>query len=118
MRHGEHATGFSPPDVELYNEGMTRDQVIQRIGGHAREIADLFGVRSLSLFGSAARDEMREGSDVDLLVAFRTRATFRGYFALKAYLERLLGCDVDLATEKMLKRKIRPLIEQELVRVA
>ena len=46
-------------------------------------MAARFGVERLFLFGSAARDEMGEGSDVDVLVEFEWPSTFRGYFDLK-----------------------------------
>jgi predicted nucleotidyltransferase len=72
----------------------------------------------LFLFGSAARDEMGEGSDVDVLVEFEGPATFRGYFDLKDYLETLLGRTVDLVTERGLKPRARRHVERDLIRVA
>lgn len=77
-----------------------------------------FGVRSLSLFGSVARDEARSGSDVDVLVEFDGPTTFDGHMGLLVYLEDLLGCRVDVVTAKGLKPRLRPLIDQDLVRVA
>jgi len=77
-----------------------------------------FGVKALGVFGSAARDEMRSDSDVDILVDFQGVATFDKYMDLKAYLETLLGTAVDLVTEEALKPRMRPLIEKDLVRVA
>jgi uncharacterized protein len=59
-----------------------------------------FGVRSLSLFGSTARDEAGAGSDVDLLVEFDGAPTFDGFMDVKLHLEEALGCRVDLATRK------------------
>ncbi len=68
--------------------------------------------------GSAARDEMGEGSDVDVLVEFEGLSTFRGYFDLKDYLEALLGRTVDLVTERGLKPRARRHVERDFVRVA
>ncbi|MCL4682938.1 MAG: nucleotidyltransferase family protein [Rhodocyclaceae bacterium] len=85
---------------------------------HREEIMRRFAVKSLSLFGSAARDEMREGSDVDVLVEFDGPATFGGYMGLKDYLENLLGTTVDLVTEKGLKPRARKHVEQDLIHVA
>lgn len=72
----------------------------------------------LALFGSAARDELRPDSDVDVLVAFEGPATFDGYFGLKEYLEGVLGRPVGLVTEKGLRKEVRPSVEREAIRVA
>jgi len=77
----------------------------------------LFGVRSLSLFGSVARDEARSDSDVDVLVEFEGPTTFEGHMGLLIFLEDLLGARVDVITAKGLKPRMRPLIDRDLVRV-
>lgn len=97
---------------------MNRDTILQLLQDHLAEMAMDFDVASLSLFGSAGRDELTDDSDVDILVTFRHPATMRGYFGLKRYLEDLLGRDVDLATDKMLKPALRPNIEEDLIHVA
>lgn len=97
---------------------MRRAQVVQRLQDHRAEL-DRLGVRSLSLFGSVARDEAKPGSDVDLLVEFTNPVTFDAYTGLLLYLEALLGTKVDLATPPMIRRpRLRSAIEKELVRVA
>jgi uncharacterized protein len=53
------------------------------------------GVRSLSLFGSTARDEAGADSDVDLLVELAGAATFDRFMDVKLHLEEALGCRVD-----------------------
>ena len=97
---------------------MSRAEVLAVLRGHYAEIAERFGVVSLALFGSVARDEGASGSDVDMLVKFSGPATFDGYFDLKFYLERLLGREVDLVTDKALRRELRPFIEKDLLYVA
>lgn len=97
---------------------MDREQIIATLRTSLSEMSGRFGVASLWLFGSASRGELRENSDVDLLVAFDGRATFDRYFGLKLYLEELLGRRVDLATERMLKPRFRQRIESELLHVA
>ena len=82
------------------------------------ELAQRFGVRSLSLFGSAARQEATASSDVDLLVAFSHPPGFDGYMALKWYLEELLVARVDLVMEGALRGEARAIVESESVRVA
>lgn len=77
-----------------------------------------YGVKSLAVFGSVARDEATPTSDIDLLVEFEGIATFDRYMDLKFYLEDNLGCKVDLVTKKMLKPKIQETVLQEAIDVA
>lgn len=82
------------------------------------ELASNFGVKSLLLFGSVARDEATTNSDVDLLVEFDRPVGYFGLFALQDYLETLLGCPVDLGTANSLKPSIRDQIMGEAIHVA
>jgi uncharacterized protein len=54
-----------------------------------------YAVKSLAVFGSMARGDDREGSDVDILVTFEGKATFDNFMGLKLDLEDLFGCRVD-----------------------
>ena len=96
---------------------MRSDEIIRRIRGHRARLDEL-GVASLGLFGSAARNEARENSDIDLLVRFEGTATFDRYMDLKLFLEDLLGRPVDLVTDRALRDELRPHIERDLVLVA
>ena len=97
---------------------MRRQTALTLLQGHQETIRRRFGVRHLSLFGSTVRDSAREGSDVDVLVEFDGPATSDRYFGLQFYLEDLLGCPVDLVTDKALRPELRPHIEKEAIRVA
>ena len=96
---------------------MNRNDILNRLRERRREISDRFAVDHIGLFGSAARDELRDDSDVDVLVSFRGRATFDGYMGLKSYLEDLIGRKVDLVTETGLKPRARSHVERDLIRV-
>ncbi len=96
---------------------MRRDDVIRLLTEHKQELLQ-FGVKSLALFGSVARDEGHLASDVDILVDLGERATFDQFMDLKFYLEHLLGCRVDLVTRKALKPRLRPYVEKEALYVA
>ena len=97
---------------------MRRADVIARISATREELTKQFGVRSLALFGSVARDEARPDSDVDVLVEFEGPTTFDAHMGLLVFLEDLLACRVDVVTAKGLKPRLRPLIDRDLVRVA
>ena len=97
---------------------MNRDEAIDFLSSHRQELEERFGVRSLALFGSLARDEARPDSDIDLLVEFRETPGLTEYMRLKFWLEERLGRRVDLVMDKALKSWARPLVEAEAIRVA
>ena len=72
----------------------TREEYIALITSHAEELQNTFGITSLRLFGSVARNQHHDGSDVDVYVEMPPK--FFLIVRLKAYLEALLGCPVDI----------------------
>ncbi|MBQ0023326.1 MAG: nucleotidyltransferase family protein [Prevotellaceae bacterium] len=75
----------------------TRSEYIDLIRSHADELRAQFGVSSLRLFGSVARNQHSENSDVDVCVQMPPRL-FK-LVAVGRYLEELLGCHVDVIRE-------------------
>jgi predicted nucleotidyltransferase len=96
---------------------MNRNDTLSLLQQHKPELSRRFGVVALALFGSSARNEAHEGSDVDVLVSFDGPATSQRYFGVQFYLEDLFGGPVDLVTEKALRPELRPYIEREAVHV-
>ena len=96
---------------------MDRQFTLDLLAKHKAHLSQAFGVVTLALFGSTARGTATAGSDVDVLVAFYGPATSARYFGVQFYLEDLLGCRVDLVTEKALRPELRPFIEREALRV-
>ena len=81
------------------------------------ELEKRFGVTSLALFGSMARDAANSQSDIDILVAFDVPATSAKYFGVQFLLEDLLGYSVDLVTEKALRSELKNSIQQDAIYV-
>ena len=96
---------------------MQRDQIIQILSQHRREICDKFNVESLALFGSVARGDARPDSDLDILVAYAQSPGLFDFLELKEYLESLVQKPVDLVTVKALKKQLRDKILQEAIHV-
>lgn len=76
-----------------------------------------FGVERLLLFGSAARGEATDASDLDFLVELSPK-TFRNYMGLKLFLEARFGRPMDLVTVGSLKPALRGQVAREATRVA
>jgi len=96
---------------------VDRTDVLQRLKESKPYMMREFGVTELALFGSVARNEASADSDVDILVRFDGPATSRRYFGVQFYLEDMLGCRVDLVTDKALRTELRPYVEREAVRI-
>ena len=96
---------------------MRRDQALKALSGQRRELA-AFKVASISIFGSVARDEAGERSDVDLLVEFSEPVGLFHFVRLKRFLEEVLAARVDLVTPGALKAQLRDQILREAIRAA
>lgn len=97
---------------------MQKEHVVGILHAHKDEICQRFGVKHLAVFGSTARGESREDSDVDVLVDYDGPATSDRYFGLLFFLEDTLGCSIDLVTENALRKELRPFVEKDAVYVA
>jgi len=76
---------------------LTRDKAIQLLRENQDYLRDEFGVSRIGLFGSVARDQSNDLSDVDVVVELNRPIGFR-FMDLADYLEDLLGRKVDLLT--------------------
>ena len=87
----------------------TREEYIALIASHAEELQNTFGITSLRLFGSVARNEQHEGSDVDIYVEMPPK--FFLVVRLKAYLEELLDNPVDIIRKH---QHLNPILLKEI----
>jgi predicted nucleotidyltransferase len=98
---------------------MRRDEVIRILQQHRDELVDKFGVKSLALFGSVARDDAHDASDVDLLIEFDDRPV--GYFHVGRtyeYLRKLLGVRrLDLVLRRALLKELKQSILKDAINV-
>ena len=93
---------------------LVKDDILKNILAE-RERIKKYGVKRIGLFGSFIRNKQKETSDVDILVEFeKGMKTFDNYMELKFYLEKLLGCRVDLVTADALKPQIKPYVMKEI----
>lgn len=97
---------------------MQRDEALAILQAHKDEIISRYHVKHLALFGSTARNEAREESDVDVLVDFDGPANSKNYFGLLFFLEDLFNRHIDLVTTKALRAPFRPYVDKEAIHVA
>jgi predicted nucleotidyltransferase len=97
------------------NPEMLRKLFIQ----YSSELRE-FGILSLFVFGSTARGEATETSDVDLLVDFDDKKSIDlfSFIEINHYLEKIIGTKVDLVTRPALKKQLKAQILRESIRVA
>jgi predicted nucleotidyltransferase len=86
-------------------------EVVSKLLREKRSTLDKLGVKSLALFGSAARGEIGPESDIDLLVEFSIPVGLFEFVRLKLVLEQILGREVDLVTPDAL----RPLMKDDIL---
>jgi predicted nucleotidyltransferase len=92
----------------------------QLLEGKCEEIlrvAQKHGAHNVRVFGSVARGEADEASDIDFLVDMEPGRSLLDLGGLQADLENLLDCRVDVVTEGGLKARIRARVLHEAVRV-
>ncbi len=96
---------------------LNRDDVLELLRNHKGVLKERFGVSEISLFGSFARDEGRQDSDIDVIVKFDGRPTAKTYFGAQFYIEDLLGRTVDMARREELREAILPNVDRDLINV-
>ncbi len=96
---------------------MTRQVILDRLKAEAPALRLKYGLKSLGIFGSLARGDDHEKSDLDILVTFEGQATFDRFMDLKLYLEDTFGRSVDLGTPDTLRPEMRAEVERDLIHV-
>lgn len=96
---------------------FTPVQIQSILSNHKREL-DALGVSKLSLFGSVARGNSTQNSDIDLLVKFKSgKKNFDNFMNLSFKLEDLLQAHIDLLTEDSLTENFRDSILSEAINI-
>ena len=96
---------------------INREQVLNTLRELKPELGTRYKVKTLSLFGSVARNEQMPTSDVDVLVDFDESATLFDLSGLGLFLEEQLDCQVDIIPRRALREEIRETVLREAVAI-
>jgi hypothetical protein len=95
----------------------TRKEFVVTLGSLKGELESRFHVKSIGIFGSVARNENTETSDLDLIVDFSEPVGMFKFLELRDYLRLALSTDIDLTTPRALKPAIRQTVERDVLYV-
>jgi hypothetical protein len=99
----------------LYNLGMFSDDILRKNRQQILALAKKYGAYNVRVFGSLARGEARPDSDIDFLVELEAGRSLFDLGGLLFDLEKLLGVEVDVVTEKGLRARLREHILKEAI---
>lgn len=94
---------------------MITQQTIQRRREEILAVARRYGAHDMRIFGSVARGDQREDSDLDLVVRFDPDRSLFDHGGLICDLEELLGVKVDVVSEGGMRERFRRYVEKEAV---
>ena len=89
------------------------DEIKKIIRQHKKTLEKKFKVKKIGIFGSYARDEQTQKSDIDILVEFSGKMGW-GFIDLEDYLQEMLKTKVDLTTPGALKERMKDRILKEV----
>ncbi len=90
-------------------EKLTKEDIIATISKHKTELEEEFGVKKIYLFGSYAKDEQNEDSDIDFIVDFKVKQKKGAItiFALGAYLKEIFNKEIDIGERHEVKSELK-----------
>jgi len=95
--------------------GLQPEEILEKLKALKSELETKYRVKAIGVFGSALRGEMRDDSDIDVLVEFRAPIGLFEFLELEEFLSQRLGRKVDLVSRKALKPEIGRIILSEVV---
>jgi predicted nucleotidyltransferase len=95
----------------------TLNEIKKIILKHKKELKEEYKVKTIGIFGSYARGEQKETSDIDILVEFYETPSLLDFIGLEQYLSDLLNIKVDLVSSKSIHPLIKDYIMEDVVYV-
>jgi hypothetical protein len=86
------------------------NEIKAKLLAHKSELSRRYKVKEIGIFGSYAREVQREGSDIDILVAFEKIPGLLKFLELENHLSDLLGVEVDLVRKEAIREELKEAI--------
>lgn len=93
------------------------NQVINILSQEKKKLEKKYPISKMALFGSYARGDYNEHSDIDVLVEFKDRIDGFDYIRIAHHLEDVFKQKIDLVSRKGIKPKYLPYVEKNLIYV-
>jgi len=91
------------------------EEIRKKLVQYKSELENEFHVKEIGIFGSYVRGEEKKGSDLDILVEFKTAPSLFRFIELEHYLKKILKVKVDLVMKDALKPVIGGRIMKEVI---
>ena len=96
---------------------MTQSELLEKLSNVKEELQEQFGIEKIALFGSYARDEASEKSDIDIAIMKVDNKDYFNRVQAKYYLEKLFQKKVDIGYFDSMRPIIQKYIEKDLILV-
>lgn len=96
---------------------LDKTDVLDFLRSHKKELRDNFGIQKMALFGSYARGEQREDSDIDLVIVEIDKKDYFSRVHAKYFLEERLKKNVDIGYLSSIRNFLKKRIEKEMIYV-
>ncbi len=96
---------------------MNKIKILKILADLKGDIRQKYKAQVKGIFGSYAREEQKETSDIDILVDFEEEADLFDFTGLALFLEEKLNLHADIVPEKSLRKEIPRLVLKEVIRV-
>lgn len=96
---------------------MDKEEIIKFLEDHKADLENNFGVMKIGLFGSHARGDAREDSDVDIIVELKSENISDHYFSLLHFLEDTFKRKIDLGIASSIKPEIKEYVDRDIIYV-
>ncbi len=94
---------------------MTKDELLETLSSLKHELKQKFGIEEIALFGSYARDEANEESDVDIAIMKVDNKDYFNRVQAKYYLEKFFQKKVDIGYFDSMRPIIQKYIKKDLI---
>jgi predicted nucleotidyltransferase len=93
-------------------------EIIKILRQNYKVISNTYGVMSIAVFGSYAKNKQKKRSDIDIFVDLKEKyKTFDNFMELKFFLEKIVGRKIDLLIKESIREELKQRIFKEAVYV-